>query len=255
MSPQRPATIDELGVTGAYHFAALLAAQQQRLPIAPTRRLALTVLDTLQAVGVIEVPWPDARWAIRPDAEETPIEHLQWCYSWPECRRPGLVAALCEFLEELSRDDYGLALRCRYWEELSAAESEQFFEQQLIKHQFDGSWAQDFIFVYRELRSQLSIAQWRYCCWAATRQGASVALQQRAAAPALVRESIYTELRQRAARLGTGAWSQCAFPPGRTLPDSALSRLFVTHLSKLGPDFWTFPSNAEHVLFRSQARG
>lgn len=255
MPEQRPATIDDLGVTGAYHLAALLIANECRLPVAPTRRLSLTVLSALRDLKVIEVPWPDLCWKVRPDAEETPIEHLQWCYAWPEYLRPGLAASLCEYLESITRDDFGLALRLRYWQELVVAETEHFFELQLAKHQFETAWAHDFIFVHRDFRPTLSIAQWRYCCWAATRHGASVALQQRVPMPALVREAIYAELQQRAARLATGAWAECAFPPSNSRPGSALSRVFVTRLAKLGPEFWMLAPDVEHILFRARAKG
>ncbi|WP_153018954.1 hypothetical protein [Lysobacter capsici] len=252
MSESRPATIDDLGVTGAYYLAALLMANEQRLPVAATRRSTLAVLAELRNLHVIEVPWPAARWEIRHDAEETPIEHLQWSYAWPEYHRPGLMHVLCEYLESVTQDDFGLALRHRYWEALAVAEAERFFELQLAKHQFEAAWAQDFIFVHRDLQLALSIAQWRYCCWAATRQGASVALQQRVPALALVREAIYSELQQRAARLATGAWAACALPPSNSRPGNALGRVFATHLAKLGPEFWMLAPHIEHLLFRAK---
>jgi len=254
MAQQRPATIDDLGVTGVYYLAALLSAQERRLPIAPTRRLSLALMDTLRTAGVIDVPWPELRWPVCPDAEETPIERIQWRYAWPEYVRAGLVDALCDYLDGVTRDDYGLALRSRYWEELSVAEAERFFEIQLAKHQFDITWAQDFAFVHRDQRPALSIAQWRYCCWAATRHGASAAMQQRTSASGLVREAMYNELKLRAARLGTGAWSECAFPPANGRPDSALSRLFVNHLTTLGADFWTLLPDVDHIVFRSRPK-
>ena len=191
---------------------------------------------------------------MQPDAEHTPLEQLQWRYAWPEYHRSGLMPVLCEYLESVTRDDFGLALRYRYWQELAVAEAEHFFELQLAKHRFDTAWAQDFIFVHRDFQPALSIAQWRYCCWAATRQGASVALQQRLPAPAQVREAIYVELQQRAARLATGVWAECSFPPPNPRPGSALSRIFVTHLARLGPEFWLLAPHVEHVLFRAGAQ-
>ena len=57
---------------GTLFLAALLKAQAQRIPLAPTRSAAVRVLDALQSRALIQVPWPADRWQIRPDAEVTP---------------------------------------------------------------------------------------------------------------------------------------------------------------------------------------
>jgi hypothetical protein len=41
----------------------------------------LLVLDALRDLALIQVPWPADRWQIRPDAEVTPIEDLQWAFA------------------------------------------------------------------------------------------------------------------------------------------------------------------------------
>ena len=60
--------LEELGLRGTLFLAALLKAHADRLALAPTHHSALLVLDTLRGMGVIQVPWPDQRWQIRPDA-------------------------------------------------------------------------------------------------------------------------------------------------------------------------------------------
>lgn len=249
-----PQTIDELGTRGCLYLAALLAAQERRLAIAPTHRMALAVLGKLRDLGVIQVPWPAAQWPLLPDAEVTPIEGLHWRYAWPIYLRERLVDALEEHLEQVPRDDYGLADRGDLWLELCAAEAEAFFAHQLTKHRFDSAWAQDFAFVHREAKPPMSIAQWRYCAWAAVRNGASVAQKQAAPDPAAVREAVYGELRRRAARIRLGEWRGCAFPPFHAMPYSALSRAFTQHLAPLGMAFWTDPPNREDLPFNAVGR-
>lgn len=248
MAPVPPPTLDDLGIQGCLALAALLMAQDRRIPVAPTRRLSLAMLHALREQGIIEAPWPEGRWDLDPTAEETPIEQIQWRYSWGDYLRPGLLTALEEFLEEVPHDDYGIATRLRLWSDLTAAEAERFFESQLAKHHFDTSWASDLAFVIRDSRLVLPIAQWRYCCWAATRFGASLAQQLRGAEPVAIREGICSELRKRAQRLANGDWSNCAFVPFNPLPESAASRLFIKHLTRLRSAFWTLPCEAESVL-------
>ncbi|GAB3302985.1 hypothetical protein [Luteimonas notoginsengisoli] len=80
--------------------------------------------------------------------------------------------------------------------DIGSAETERFFEQQLVKHRFPGDWAQDIAFAYRDC-VVLTPAQWRYCAWAAVRRGASLAQQQGPHADG-TREAIYQEVRRRA---------------------------------------------------------
>ena len=250
MAPTPPPTIDDLGVRGCLYLAALLGAQERRLPVAPTLRSTAIVMDLLRELGLIEVPWPEPRWEVRPDAEETPIERLQWKFIWDTHQRDGLLVSLEEYLQSIPRDDYGLGLRLQLWEELAVAEAERFFEQQLTKHHFEASWARDLAFVHRDTHPALSIGQWRYCCWAATRHGGSVAQQQRTPDMNAIREAIYAELRRRVGYVGNGTWTNCSFPPSQPKPESALGRAYTTHLTRFGPSFWTAPP-ATLDLFQS----
>lgn len=244
-----PPTLDDLGIQGCFALAALLSAQRHRLPVSPTRRLTLAYLHPLRELGVIDAPWPDARWEMDPSAEETPIEQMQWRYVWADYLRAGLLEVLEDFLEELPRDDYGLATRIRLWQELAIAEAERFFESQLLKYNLDGNWAQDLTFAVRESRTELPVAQWRYCCWAATRFAAAQTQRYRGSAEgARLREDMYAELKRRAHRLSSGDWSNCAFAPFNPVPESAAGRLFVARLTKIGPLYWQCLPSVEPIL-------
>lgn len=247
---QAPPTIDDLGVRGCLYLSALLAGQDARLPIGPTLRTTLGMLELLRDFAVIEVPWPEPRWAIRPDAEETPMEHLQWRYAWSAYSRSALPEALADYLEGVPRDDYGLACRLQLWEELVLAEAGHFFELQLVKHHFDAGWARDLAFVHRQTTALLSTAQWRYCVWAATRQGGSLAQQQRVPDPGAVREGIYAELRRRVAFVAGGQWGHAALPPFQKLPSSALGRAYIRYLVRPDLDYWNDPPTLTGLAFR-----
>jgi hypothetical protein len=237
-------TVDDLGLQGCVALSALLMAQEHRLPVAPTRRMTVATMLRLRDIGIIQVPWPEALWLAVPDAEETPIEHLQWKLTWSAYERCRLREALAEYLDQFPRDDHCLGLRLALWSDLVDSEAERFFGQQLAKHRFDIAWAADITFVLKALRHLcLSASQWRYCGWAATRKGASVA-QQFGQHSDAVRESIYSELRKRAVNVSSGTWN-CALPPGNPVPESGLGRCFTGHLAKLGYIYWNEAPNAE----------
>jgi hypothetical protein len=238
MASGLPETIDDLGLMGALDLGALVTAQEKRLRVAPTRRMTLALMERLRKMGLIDVPWPQARWDIAAGAQETPIEGLQWRLQWTAYTLEGLTEAASEYLRSIVRDDYGIALRLRVWRELVIAEGERYFEFQLEKHQFDPAWAQDLVFVQRETRAEMSAAQWRYCVWAATRQGASTAMQLRVTDTEKVREAIYQDLRRRIGPVASGQWSNASFVPRMTQPDNALSRIFVNDLTHLREAFW-----------------
>lgn len=249
-----PPTLDDLGIHGCFGLAALLAAQARRIAVTPSRRLTVAYLHPLRELGVIDAPWPEARWELEPTAEETPIEQIQWRYRWRDFQREGLLETLEEFLQSISMDEYGMACRLRLWQDLVVAEAEQFFESQLLKYNLEGSWAHDLTFAIREHRFELSIAQWRYCCWAATRFAAAQAQRHRGdtSAPGL-REDMYAELKRRAQRLVNGDWSNCAFMPFHPRPESAAGRLLTSTLTRLGVLYWQCVPSADVLLIPRQA--
>lgn len=251
MPATAPATVDELGLQGCLFLWALLTGQTKRLPIGPTKRLTLAALNHLQERRVIELPWPLERWELQPDAPATPIENLQWRLAWHAYEPDRLFDALEDYFETVERDEFVTALQLRLWKDLGSAETERFFEQQLTKHRFPGEWAQDIAFAYRDC-APLTLAQWRYCAWAAVRRGASIALQQ---APHQdgVREAIYQEVRRRAAVVASGAWSGCSFPPSSPQPESAVGRGFAYRVTRLGPHYWTGWPSAEALLGQASA--
>lgn len=243
-----PSTLDDLGVPGCLALAALLMAQEHRTAIAPTRRMALAQLLQLRELGIIDTPWPELRWAMEPAADETPLEQIQWRYAWPDYLRGGLLETLQEFLDGVPRDDYGLALRLRLWTELAAAEAESFLLAQLKKSRFDPEWAQDMAFVIRDAKVVLPIAQWRYCAWAAVRQGASFAHQKAITDPPVIREAVFRELQRRAAWVARSDVKQFSFAPFQARPDNAMSRLFVESLAPMDMGFWVLPPSLEALL-------
>lgn len=238
-TPAGDITLDELGLRGVLFLAALLRAQAQRIPVAPTRGAAVRVLDTLQALALIQVPWPADRWQIRPDAEVTPLEDLQWAYAWATHERLHLLPALEDQLIELAPDEALASERLALWDELALWETEQFLEQQLRKHQFDPGWARDLGFVFRSAPPGLPIARWRYCCWAAVRQGASVALRQSAPDGAGIREAIFQEIQKRLRYVVSGPPYLGMFTPFQPMPASAVAQLFVESMMPAEWAYWT----------------
>ena len=213
MTPSGVASIEELGLRGTLFLAALLAAQLRRIPVAPTRRSTLLVLDALRDLALIQVPWPADRWQIRPDAEVTPIEDLQWAFAWSTHERRHLLPVLEDQLGDMAHDVELADAKLELWDELALWETEQFLEQQLLKHHFDPGWARDVGFVFQSGPRGLPIAQWRYCCWAAVRQGASVAMRLGVHDSAHVREAIFQEVKKRLRYLMTSSPQQGMFKP------------------------------------------
>lgn len=242
-----PATIDELGLRDCLYLWALLAAQDNRLPIAPTRRMALVVLFDLQARGVLTVCSNECGWETQPGAKLTPIESLRWRFTWTAYETELLASALEDYFDTIDRDDYTIGMELKLWTELAAGEAERFFEQQLVKHGFSAEWAQDMDYAIRESTQTLTIAQWRYCAWAAVRRGASLVLQQNLQLQGL-REAIYHEIQNRATLVATHAWDGCSFPPFHPKPTSALAQGFAYKVTNLGPAFWTGWPCAETIL-------
>lgn len=242
-----PVTTDDLGLQGCLYLWALLTSRDRRLLVTPTRRLTLAVMNVLKEQGVIEVPWPDSQWSAQPDAEQTPMEGLQWKLAWAVYEPSQLIDALEDYLANVDKDDLGIALRLRIWVEIGAAETERFFEQQLVRHRFRSEWAQDIGFVLRDCNADLTLSQWRYCAWAAVRRGAALAMQQ-SSSEHTVREVIFRELRQRAATISSGMWARCSLPPFQPVPESAVARGFTRHLSKLGPLYWSAPQSVESLI-------
>ena len=121
---------DELGLQGCLYLWALLTGQARRLPIAPTKRMSLVVMALLQDHGVIEVPWPEMRWEFKQDAQNTPIEGLQWRLAWTVYEPARLLEALDDYFDTLEQTDYTVAVGLRLWSDLAPAEAERYFEQQ-----------------------------------------------------------------------------------------------------------------------------
>ncbi len=128
MTPSGVASIEALGLRGTLFLAALLAAQLRRIPVAPTRRSTLLVLDALRDLALIQVPWPADRWQIRPDAEVTPIEDLQWAFAWSTHERRHLLPVLEDQLGDMAHDVELADAKLELWDELALCAYSQAFD-------------------------------------------------------------------------------------------------------------------------------
>lgn len=245
MAPKSFPVIDGLTATARLYFAALLLAQMSRLPVSPTRQMTLSLMRDLRDQSFIEVPENDTSWALESSTQRTPIEGLQWRTYIETSQFQDLLIPLRRSLQLVPVDDEGTSARVELWRQLAYEEAALFFEKQLLKHHFDAAWAQDLLYAYRDCSHPLSIASWRYCCWAATRHGASIAQQQRTSDTAQVREAIYAELQRRTRFLIAGKCIGCAFPPYGPEPHNAIGRIFTSDLAPIGMRFWTMPPAIE----------
>lgn len=243
-----PASLDDLGALNVFGLASLLLVREQRLPVAPTRRLTTQLMRRLCDAGVIVTPWPEAQWMAEPRAETTPLERLHWRYVWQAYTLDELLGPLVSHLADLCSTAAGKELCALIWSQLAAAEAESFFAGQLRKHGFDDEWAPDMEYAIRNAPIALSIAQWRYCAWAAVRHGASLS-QQRCGqlATDVLRDNIYRELLKRASHAASPMSRGCSLPPFSPLPHSAAGQLFAQYMIRLGEAFWTKPPTVSTI--------
>lgn len=242
----RPDTVDDLGLRGCLYLWALLTAQQRRLPVAPVKRQTVQVISLLEEMRVIQIPWQQTSRLTDAAAMITPIEGIQWRMTWTVYEPNLLIQALDDYFDCLCRDEFTINLLLRMWVELSVGETERYFEHQLLKHRFPIEWSQDIAYATNDLDAVLSMAQWRYCVWAAIRRGASLAIQNSSQSEG-IREAIYQELKRRAATVSTGAWAGASFLPFNSTPESALGRGFSHQLANLGSRYWTASPIAEEL--------
>ncbi|MGY4516275.1 hypothetical protein [Lysobacter sp. HA18] len=239
---------------GALFLLALLTAQSERRPVAPTRRMTLEGLGLLRDHAVIALPSPLPRWEAEPRAEETPMEGLQWRYDWSAYQRADLVAALSDYLESISTDEEAVELRLTTWRQLVKAECQQYFEFYLTRIHLPVDWAADVEFLLGNSAVELSLAQWRYCLWAAARQGGSMAAQK-AYAETAIREAMFEDAKRRAAAIASGRWTTTGFDARPGEPASALTRVFLNHFARIGNIFYMQPPSPRPWLTRSRSSG
>ncbi|WP_313498032.1 hypothetical protein [Pseudoxanthomonas mexicana] len=200
----------------------------------------LTVLEQQQIIAV--APEPSAR-----SDKIMPIEGIRWRWTWAAYTVDGAIPAVEDYLSSLPRDEQALELGLVLWQRLVRAESQAFYAQQLLRCQFNAQWQIDMGFAQNRGSVVLSIAQWRYCAWAAVRKGATMACQKGASQDEL-REAMYHELTRRAAALAAGRYGNCAFHPYTEQPPSALARGFAIQWFSLGGAYWGAPPNSARHL-------
>jgi hypothetical protein len=124
------------------------------------------------------------------------------------------------------------------WNLLLKAEAQQYYEFQLMRAHLPAEWASDVDFLVSQPGVSLSLAQWRYCLWAAAREGAALSAR-RCYEPAHLRERMFEEARRRSASVASGRWTTNGFSPRADEPRSALSREFLRNFAPLGSAFFT----------------
>lgn len=135
-------------------------------------------------------------------------------------------------------DELLLTLGAALWQRLVQDEAQAFYAEQLARCQFDAHWQQDMAFAQRLSRVSLSASQWRYCAWAAVRQGATLA-RQGALPASRVREGMYGEILRRAAAVAAGRYGRCGFTPAAVQPPTALAQGLACQWFTLGQTYWT----------------
>jgi hypothetical protein len=244
-------SVDQLGAQNCFALGSLLFAHASRLAVAPTRKVTTQMMHRLCNAGVIATPWPDAQWKGQQQANTTPIERLEWAYTWRASTLSELPEHLFKFLSKLRRTTQGRENCVAIWKEIAVAEAQSFFKEQLVKHHFDGEWADDIEYAFHSAPDSLSIAQWRYCGWAAVRHGASFSQQHGSQlSREALREAIYKELLKRARYVRSPGYSKCKLAPFDPLPRNAAGQL-VQAMSGLGAAFWSERPSQSAVRYKA----
>ncbi|MGR4877105.1 hypothetical protein [Pseudoxanthomonas sp. LARHCG66] len=231
-----PHTLDDLGLPGAVYLWALLHAQQHRLALAPTADLAMEALQVLASHQIVALPGAGSGWTI--GQRHTPIEGIAWRWTWSAYQADSALPAVEDFLASVPCDELLLTLGAALWQRLVHDEAQAFYAEQLARCQFDAHWQQDMAFAQRLSRVSLSASQWRYCAWAAVRQGATLA-RQGALPASRVREGMYGEILRRAAAVAAGRYGRCGFTPAAVQPPTALAQGLACQWFTLGQTYWT----------------
>ena len=231
-----PHTLDDLGLPGAVYLWALLQAHQQRLAIAPTAELAMEALQVLASHQILALPVGASPSTL--GARQTPLEGIPWRWTWSSYQAESALPAIEDFLASVPCDELVLTLGAALWQRLVRDEAQAFYAEQLARCQFDLHWQQDMAFAQRLSRLSLSAAQWRYCAWAAVRQGAALA-RQGTLPPSRVREGMSSEILRRAAAVAAGRYGRCGFTPSSVRPPTALAQGLACQWFNLGPAYWT----------------
>lgn len=252
MSTVRSRCVADLDVYAACGLLALLRGREERRPIAPTKAFTIQILETLRIRGVVEVPWPAARWELPPRGYLTPLEQLGWEYVWPEVELGGLGHHLEDFLQCNAGAPDMADQRLAVWQSLIRAECAEYFEFQLSKHGFDPTWSSDLDWLPARYWDELSLARWKYLIWSAVRHGAQECLRSQFDGKQ-TREAIARMLMspQRFGFAIRGHFD--GFLPKAPLPHSLMGDSFVRFAKKLGFLYWTEPPN-ESAVTRASPR-
>jgi len=238
MSPSRAHRLEDLDIGVLCGLWALLASRDIRRPTAPTESMAVSVMDQLQTLGVIAVPWPAPRWELPPRGFVTPIEQLAWDYAWPEVEVEGLEAHIEDLLRSYARERSLLEERVGFWRVLIQSECTEYLQFQLTKHGLDPAWASDLQWLPPHYLDTLSLARWKYLIWSGVRQGAMECLRSRFD-PKQTRDAIAATLASPSRLSYAHQGSFDGFLPRTDTPHSLIAEVFATHAARLGRRYWT----------------
>ena len=245
--------LSDLGVHDACGLLALVRSRGLRRPISPTKAMTVHILDTLRLRGIVEVPWPAARWELPPRGFLTPIEQLSWDFVWSTMQLEGLVPHLEDLLREYSHAPSSQDELIAVWRALIRAECVEYFEFQLTKHGFEPAWSADLDWLPAHYLDDLSLVQWKYLIWSAVRHGAMECLRSRFN-PQQTRNAIASMLAS-SHRLGYALGGNFeGFRPRSLHPYSLMGESMLFFASQLGSLYWTEPPN-ELALLRTSKTG
>ncbi len=211
--------------------------------------MTVHILDALRLRGIIDVPWPAARWELPPRGYLTPMEQLSWDFVWPTMQLAGLEPHLEDLLREYSCAPSSQDELVAVWRALIRAECVGYFEFQLAKHGLEPAWSADLDWLPAHYLDDLSLVQWKYLIWSAVRHGSMECLRSRFN-PQQTRNAIAGMLAS-SHRLGYALGGTFeGFRPRSLQPYSLMGDSMLLFASQLGSLYWTEPPN-ELALVKS----
>jgi hypothetical protein len=239
MPPVPSRCLEDLDLFAACGLAALVQSRDVHRPVTPAKAMTIRVLEALQQRGIVDLPWPEARWELPPRGYLAPVEQLGWDYVWTALPLGGLGHAIEQAIDDRPRDDAHTEQVVQVWRALVQAECVDYFEFQLGKHGLDRTWTSDLAWLPRHYLDDLSLARWKYLIWSAVRHGTMQCMGSGFDARQ-TREAIRTTLAS-GQRLGFARREEFdGFIPRTPVPHSLMAGLFVRAV-QLGSSYWTQP--------------
>jgi hypothetical protein len=215
---------------------ALMRSVGTRRPLCPTEAMSLNLMARLAEIGVIECGWPE-EWSPDSAVHLTPGEGVAWRYDPSAPEELALHAYSITHLVTAATDPETEPERTEFWWRLAEAEAESYLSYQLDRYRLNPAWATEISKYFRSV-GPLTIAEWRYCVWAAARRGAAEYLSSDGDEDA-TSHAVLTELLWRARQIHSGTWANMSFVPLQREPYTLLAQVFAQFLVPPGLDYWT----------------